>query len=88
MTQAIPYSRFRANLKTYLKKVNDDADTLLITNTNPEDNVIVMSAADYDSIMETLRVCQNPYLSDKIMRGLAQTRHGQTTRRELIEPED
>ena len=65
MTQAVAYSNFRANLKTYMRRVNEDADTLLVTNANPEDNVVVMSADDYDSLMETLRVYQNPYLSDK-----------------------
>ena len=78
MTQAVAYSNFRANLKTYMRRVNEDADTLLVTNADPEDNVVVMSADDYDSLMETLRVYQNPYLSDKVMRGMAQVRQGQT----------
>ena len=37
-----------------------------------------MSAADYDSLMETLRVCQNSYLHDKIQRGMDQIRSGGT----------
>ena len=49
MTQAVAYSNFRANLKTYMRRVNEDADTLLVTNADPEDNVVVMSADDYDS---------------------------------------
>ena len=28
MTQAVAYSNFRANLKTYMRRVNEDADTL------------------------------------------------------------
>ena len=84
MTQAVAYSNFRANLKTYMRKVNEDADTLLVTNADPEDNVVVMSA-DYASLMETLRVYQNPYLSDKVMRGMAQVRQGQTMAHDLIE---
>ena len=51
MTQAVAYSNFRANLKTYMRRVNEDADTLLVTNADPEDNVVVMSADDYDSLM-------------------------------------
>ena len=47
MTQAVAYSNFRANLKTYMRRVNEDADTLLVTNADPEDNVVVMSADDY-----------------------------------------
>ena len=63
MTQAVAYSNFRANLKTYMRRVNEDADTL----------------------METLRVYQNPYLSDKVMRGMAQVRQGQTMAHDLVE---
>lgn len=85
MTQAVAYSNFRANLKTYMRRVNEDADTLLVTNADPEDNVVVMSADDYDSLMETLRVYQNPYLSDKVMRGMAQVRQGQTMAHDLVE---
>ena len=43
MTQAVAYSNFRANLKTYMRRVNEDADTLLVTNADPEDNVVVMT---------------------------------------------
>ena len=75
MTQAVAYSNFRANLKTYMRRTNAD----------PEHNVVVMSADDYDSLMETLRVYQNPYLSDKVMRGMAQVRQGQTMARDLVE---
>ena len=87
MTQAVAYSNFRANLKTYMRRVNEDADTLLVTNADPEDNVVVMSADDYDSLMETLRVYldNNPYLSDKVMRGMAQVRQGQAMAHDLVE---
>ena len=56
-----------------------------MTNADPEDNVVVMSADDYDSLMETLRVYQNPHLSDKVMRGMAQVRQGQTMAHDLVE---
>ncbi len=87
MVQAVAYSNFRKNLKAYMRQVNEDADRLLVTNTDPENNVVVMSADDYDSLMETLRVYQNPYLHDKVLRGLEQARAGNATRRELIDPE-
>ncbi|KFI51436.1 type II toxin-antitoxin system Phd/YefM family antitoxin [Bifidobacterium callitrichos] len=86
MVQAVTYSAFRNDLKSYMRKVNEDADMLLVTNTNPEDNVVVMSAADYDSLMETLRVYHNPYLLDKVARGLAQVRDGYVAQHDLIDP--
>jgi antitoxin YefM len=70
MVQAVAYSNFRKDLKAYMRKVNDDADMIFVTNTDPDDNVIVMSATDYESLIETLRIYQNPYLRNKITTGL------------------
>ncbi|MBW3079691.1 type II toxin-antitoxin system Phd/YefM family antitoxin [Bifidobacterium simiiventris] len=88
MVQAVSYSAFRNNLKSYMRKVNEDADMLLVTNVNPEDNVIVMSVNDYDSLMESARVAQNPYLRSKVARGIAQLAQGGGAQHDLIEPED
>ncbi len=88
MVQAVSYSAFRNNLKSYMRKVNEDADTLMVTNIDPNDNVVVMSVRDYDSLMETLRIHQNPYLRDKIAQGLEQARQGSVLPHDLIDPED
>ncbi|AKV55714.1 toxin-antitoxin system antitoxin protein Axe [Bifidobacterium actinocoloniiforme DSM 22766] len=86
--QAVAYSNFRKSLKAYMHKVNEDADMLLVTNTDPEDNVVVMSADDYDSLMETLRIYQNPYLRDKITRGLAAVAQGQASEHSLVDDDE
>ncbi|KFI95498.1 type II toxin-antitoxin system Phd/YefM family antitoxin [Bifidobacterium scardovii] len=88
MVQAVSYSAFRNNLKSYMRKVNEDADTLMVTNIDPNDNVVVMSVRDYDSLMEMLRIHQNPYLRDKIAQGLEQARQGSVLPHDLIDPED
>ena len=85
MVQAVGYSNFRKSLKAYMRKVNEDADMLLVTNTNPHDNVVVMSADDYDSLMETMRIYQNPYLRDKVLRGLEQVHDGKVTEHGIVE---
>lgn len=46
--------------------------------------MVVMSADDYESLMETLRVYQNPGLFDKVRRGMAQVRSGGTARHDLV----
>ena len=86
--EAVAYSTFRNNLKSYMRKTRDDADTLLVTNTDPEDNVVVMNARDYESLMGTLRIYSNPTLFDKIRRGMAQARHGEAVAHELITDDD
>ena len=84
MVTAVAYTNFRRDLKSYLRRVNDDADMLLVTNKDPHDNVVVMSADDYESLMETLRVYQNPGLFDKVRRGMAQVRSGAAATHDLV----
>ncbi|OXN00055.1 MULTISPECIES: type II toxin-antitoxin system Phd/YefM family antitoxin [Bifidobacterium] len=85
MVQAVAYSTFRQNLKAYMRRVNEDSDTLLVTNTNPDDNVVVMGVDDYDALMETLRIYENPYLRGKILRGLEQVRSGRVEEHGLVD---
>ena len=88
--EAVTYSNFRQDLKSYLKKVNQDSEPLIVTNKNAEDNVVVISKDDYDSMMETLRIASNPYLMDKIKRGDKQFSNGHYQKHNLIEdsPDD
>lgn len=50
--EAITYSNFRQNLRSYMKQVNEDADTLIVTTRDVEDTVVVLSKRDYDSMQE------------------------------------
>lgn len=85
MVTAVSYSAFRRNLKAHMLQVNEDADMLLITNTDPAYNVVVMSASDYDSLMETILIHQNPYLHNKVLKGLDSVRQGQVEAHDLID---
>ena len=85
MVRAVAYSVFRQNLKSLMKRVNEDSDVLLVTNTNPDDNVVVMGVDDYDALLETLRVYENPYLRDKVIRGLEQVRSGRVAEHGLFD---
>lgn len=85
MAISVGYSNFRKNLKTYMRQVNNDADTIIVTNSDPADNVVVMGAADYDSLMETVRVYSNPYLRDKVAKGLDQALRGEVEAHALLD---
>ena len=86
--QAVTYSSFRQNLKQYMRSARDDADTILVTNNDPSENVVVMNQRDYESIMETMRIYENPYLRDKLDRGMAQVARGDVSVHGLIEIDD
>lgn len=83
--EAVAYSNFRQNLRSYMKQVNEDADTLIVTNKNVEDTVVVLSKRDYDSMQETLRVLSNDYIMGKLRRGDQQFSEGNFKTHELIE---
>ena len=86
--QAVTYSSFRQNLKAHMRSARDDADTILVTNNDPSENVVVMSQRDYESLMETMRIYENPYLYQKVLRGMEQARRGDVSVHELIEDDD
>ncbi len=83
--EAIVYSHFRNHLKDYMKKVNDEFEPLVVVNKNPEEDIVVLSKSEWDSLQETLAVARNAYLSQKVLRGMAQVKTGQTQERNLIE---
>ena len=76
--EAVLYSTFRNHLKDYMKKVNDEFEPLTVVNKNPEEDIVVLSKSEWDSIQETLRIAQNKELSDKVLRGMTQVRAGST----------
>ena len=67
--EAVVYSNFRNNLKDYMKKVNDEYEPLMVVNKNPDENIVVLSKENWDSIQETIRLMNNDYLSDKVLSG-------------------
>ncbi|ERL65465.1 type II toxin-antitoxin system Phd/YefM family antitoxin [Schleiferilactobacillus shenzhenensis] len=82
---AVGISNFRRNLREYVQKVNDNSDPLIVTSQNSDDNVVVMSKRDYDSMQETMAVLSNMYLMNKIQRGDAQFAAGKGQVHELNE---
>ena len=66
--EAVVYSTFRNHLKDYMKKVNDEFETLTVVNKNPDEDIVVISKSEWDSLQETLRLAQNKELSDKVLR--------------------
>ena len=85
--EAVVYSNFRQNLRSYMKQVNEDADTLIVTTKDIDDTVVVLSKRDYDSMQETMRILSNNYVMDKIRKGDTQISEGSFNAHELLEVE-
>lgn len=86
--ECVSYSAFRQNLRHYLDKTRDDACEIMVTSQDPTANVVVMSVAEYDSLMETLRIYENPHLHEKILAGMAEADRGLVTEHEPISTDD
>ena len=86
--EAVVYSNFRNNLKNYMKKVNDEYEPLMVVNKNPDENIVVLSKKNWDSIQETIRLMNNEYLSDKVLSGMEQVKQKKTIQRQLLEVEN
>ncbi len=83
--RTVTYSAFREDLKSEMRRCRDDADCLLVANRDESENIVVMNAGDYDALMETIRIYENPYLHEKVLRGLEQVRSGEVHSRELLD---
>lgn len=86
--EAVVYSNFRNNLKDYMKKVNDEYEPLMVVNKNPDEDIVVLSKENWDSIQETIRLMNNEYLSDKILSGIEQVKQRKITKHALLEVKD
>ena len=42
---------------------------LTVVNKNPDEDIVVISKSEWDSLQETLRLAQNKELSDKVLLG-------------------
>ena len=83
--RVVTYSSFRENLKSELRRCREDAEPILVANRDEAANAVVLNVRDYEALMETIRIYENPALHEKILRGLRQVVEGTATERELFD---
>ncbi len=81
---AVNYSTLRENLKHYLDKANDDCDTIVVTRKN-SGNIIMMSEAEYNNLIENLYVRSNAEYYSKLLRSIEELKTGKTRKVELFD---
>ena len=81
---AVTYTDLRQNLKTYMDKVFQDSDPLIITRKNNE-NVILISVNEYNSLLETNYLLSNEANAEHLKRSVAQHKSGKVFSRELYD---
>ena len=84
---AVNYSQFRENMKSNLDLVSDDFETLFVTRKENR-NVVVISEAAYNNLLESIHVMGNKSNYDWIMESKAQLEAGRFQAHELSEDKD
>lgn len=83
---AVNYSNVRENFKSYCDRANNDYETIVITRKSGG-NVVMLSEAEYNNIMENLHVRSNKKAYGRLIESLEQLKSGQVHARKLIEDE-
>lgn len=81
---AVNYTNLRDNMKTYMDKVTDDYETMIVTRKDNK-NVVILSEESYNNLMENVYVMGNKANYDWLMESKAQLERGKTTVHNLEE---
>ena len=84
---AVNYANFRDNMKSYLDKVTDDYETIIIPRKDNK-NVVVLSEESYNNLMENVYIMGNKANFDWLMESKEQLERGKISVKELAGVED
>jgi antitoxin YefM len=83
---AVNYTTLRENMKTYMDKITDDYETLIVTRKDNK-NVVMLSEESYNNMMENIYVLGTKSNYDWLMESKAQLENGMVSGHELFEVE-
>lgn len=81
---AVNYSNLRNNMKSYMDKVTDDYETMIITRKNTK-NVVMISEETYNNMLENMHLLGNQANYNWLMESKRQLEEGNISTHELIE---
>ena len=81
---AVNYTTLRDNMKSYMDKVTDDYETVIVTRKDNK-NVVMLSEESYNNLMENIYVMGNKANYDWLMESKAQLEKGNLSSHNLTE---
>ena len=75
---AVNYTTLRDNMKTYMDRVTDDYETMIVTRKNNK-NIVMLSEETYNNLMENIYVMGNKANYDWLMESKAQLEKGKSS---------
>ncbi len=82
--EVLNYTEFRKNLAQSLDKVNDDAETVIVSRTKGK-NVVVMGLSEYNSLMETLHLVKSEANRKRLQDAIDEMNSGVSHSHKLME---
>ena len=83
---AVNYTTLRDNMKSYMDKVTDDYETMIVTRKDNR-NVVMLSEESYNNLMENVYVMGSKANYDQLMESKTQLEKGKVSAHNLIEVE-
>lgn len=84
---AVNYTNARENFKSFCDKANDDMETIVITR-KQGGNVVMLSEAVYNNIMENMFVRSNKESYERLIKSIEQLKAGSACARKLVEVDE
>ena len=81
---AANFTEFRTGLKKFLDSVEDNNETLIIKRGTGKGTVMI-SLAEYNSIMETVHLLSSKVNADRLYESIQQMKDGNGMQKDLIE---
>ena len=82
--EAITASNFRSSLASFLDKVTNDHEPVLVTRGDKQKAAVVLSKEDYESLKETLYLLSSRANAERLFKSLSQIGSGDTFERDLV----
>ena len=81
---AVNYTNLRENMKSYMDRVTDDYETLIVTRKDNK-NVVMLSEEAYNNLMENAYIMGNKVNYDWLMESKSQLEKENVSVKKLIE---
>lgn len=83
---AVNYTNLRDNMKTYMDRVTDEYETMIVTRKNNK-NIVMISEESYNNLMENAYLMGTKANFDWLIESKSQLENGNISTHELIEAE-
>ena len=80
---AVNYTNLRENMKSYMDRVTDDYETLIVTRKDNK-NVVMLSEESYNNLMENVYIMGNKTNYDWLIESKAQLEKGKVSTKNLV----